>query len=766
MAQQTETASSAGPQELPRPGHRAGRPGLPDWRVTWSAPAAMRAVRATIVVPCLFALTFKVIGDPQMTVFAVFGAFGALVMTSFGGGRRDKAIAHLGLALTGSAALVIGTLVSGSAWLAAIVTVPVAFAIFFAGVAGPNAASGVTAALLAYVLPVASTATASTIPSRLEGWWLASAVSTAAVLLMSPRSPGDRLRASAAATATALARHLQAALLGTATPADREASIAAKHELMSLFSATPYRPIGLAAADQGLAGVINLLEWCTSLICDAVDGHLDLRGAAAEDRDLLTVSAAALRDVAALLSGQDASPDLERVWRARSASAAHLRSLTGDPATVLRQADRAFHAQTIGVAASAAAGDAMIAARRADPDFIAAQRRRWLDGRDDDGLAESRPTWHRLLARTAGIVIATDASIRSPWFRNSARGAVALAAAVAVAKLTDVEHAFWVVLGTLSVLRTSASATGATAMRALAGTAAGFIVGAGLLIAIGTNPVALWVAFPLAVLVAAYAPGTAPFIVGQAAFTITVVVLFNLLAPAGWQVGLLRVEDVAIGCAVSIVVGVLFWPRGAASVVGDNLADAFRCGADYLTDAASWALGASEERPGRAVAATGAGRRLDDALRGYLTEQGSKRLAKDDLWTLAMASLRLRLTAHSLASLPPAPTAAAAPVHGEAARATLGQQAAELAAFYVRIAAQVARPEHGASAPADVAVPAGLAGQPDGPCTEGPPHYHPEALWVRDHLRHLESHAASITGPATRLAWLRRTPWWRSPGRR
>lgn len=38
----------------------------------------MRAVRAAIVVPSLFALTFKVIGDLQMTVFAVFGAFAML----------------------------------------------------------------------------------------------------------------------------------------------------------------------------------------------------------------------------------------------------------------------------------------------------------------------------------------------------------------------------------------------------------------------------------------------------------------------------------------------------------------------------------------------------------------------------------------------------------------------------------------------------------------------------------------------------------------
>src|SRR5579875_2641222 len=162
-------ASGAGPAEA-----RPGGSRWAGWRPAWSAPAA-RAVRATIVVPGLFALTLKVIADPQMALFAVFGGFATLVMTSFGGTRRDKAVAHLGLATAGSIALVIGTAVSGTPWLAAIVTIPVTFAIFFAGVAGPNAASGVTAALLAYVLPVASAGGVATIGSRLEGWWLASA---------------------------------------------------------------------------------------------------------------------------------------------------------------------------------------------------------------------------------------------------------------------------------------------------------------------------------------------------------------------------------------------------------------------------------------------------------------------------------------------------------------------------------------------------------------------------------------------------------------
>ena len=162
---------------------------------------------------------------------------------------------------------------------------------------------------------------------------------------------------------------------------------------------------------------------------------------------------------------------------------------------------------------------------------------------------------------------------------------------MAIADLSNVQHGFWVVLGTLSVLRTNAAATGATALRALVGTAAGFAIGAALLLAIGTSSTALWVALPIAVLVAAYAPGTAPFVVGQAAFTVTVVVLFNLLVPVGWRVGELRIEDVAIGCLVSVVVGGLFWPRGVASVVGDDLADAYRSGASYLSHAVEWVCG-------------------------------------------------------------------------------------------------------------------------------------------------------------------------------
>jgi uncharacterized membrane protein YccC len=761
----------------------------------------MRTLRAVLVIPSLFALTYEGFGNLQMALFAAFGGFAHLVVASFGGSKRDKAVAHLGLALTGSAGLIIGTAVHGIDWLAVLVTIPVVFGIFFAGVAGPNAASGAIAALFPYVLPVATPGTVSMIPDRLAGWWLASAVSTAAVLLLSPRSPGDRLRAATAGSARALAAELEAAVAGTATPADHEASNVAKNELLNAFATTPYRPTGLATADQGLASVVQLLEWCSALITDATDGHPNLDRAAQPDRDLLAEAALVLRQIGDLLVDRDGSaalPDIGEMERLREASAAYHQATApgGDYDSVEAVARYAFHAQAIALAVRNLDADALIATRRADPGTIAARRLSWYGAQPEGTPAERRAA---ALSSAVGVM-ARHASIRSVWFLNSLRASLALAAAVLVADVSGVQHGFWVVLGTLSVLRTSASATESTALRALAGTAVGFAVGAALLLGIGTSTPALWAALPIAIAVAAYAPGTLPFMFGQAAFTVVIVVLFNLLVPAGWTVGLLRIEDVAIGCGVSLVVGALFWPRGAASVVGDDLADAFRRGADYLSQSVGWALGTREEAPDGGPAAATAGIRLDEALRGFLAEQGTKHLSKSDLWLLVMATMRLRLTAYSLAGLQAPPYARHHPHEGMTyARTVLTRATDDLAAFYERIAELVGRPvAHQVLAPVTVPALAGLngtnpRGQPAGadPTDAGAAagagaatgvaagqdghggpddadlvrilttRRHPHLLWVSEHLQHLGSHAQAIAGPATHAAEQRRQPWWR-----
>ena len=64
-----------------------------------------------------------------------------------------------------------------------------------------------------------------------------------------------------------------------------------------------------------------------------------------------------------------------------------------------------------------------------------------------------------------------------------------------------------------------------------------------LTLAIGTSSVGLWITLPVAAFLAAYVPTVVSFLVGQAAFTLFVVVLFDLLQPEGWRLGLIRLED-------------------------------------------------------------------------------------------------------------------------------------------------------------------------------------------------------------------------------
>jgi hypothetical protein len=700
----------------------------------------LRAIRATVVVAGLFALTDKVIGNLQMATFAAFGGFATLVLSSFGGSRRDKLLAHTALALAGSALLTIGTAVSYSTAIAAVVTLPVTFLVFFAGLAGPNAASGVTGALLAYVLPAASTGTIATVPDRLAGWWLASAAGTAAVLLLSPRAGADPLRGAAAKLSVALADELDGALRGAPPERGLDLSHEAKEELVTRFTATPYRPVGLNTPDQALAGSIEALEWCTGLLADCIHECPNLSAAPPPARELQMASEAVLRDAATLLAGGEADPDLDRLERSRARCLAWLNELSPERSDFAQDAQLGFHADTIAVAVLAIGGDSLVASGKADREWMEAERRRWFLGTNAGS---------RALERVSALAVAArqDASVRSVWFLNSLRGAVALAVAVAVADLSSVQHGFWVVLGTLSVLRTNAASTGSTAIRALGGTLVGFVIGGSLLLAIGSTSSALWVALPIAVFVAAYTPGTAPLAVGQAAFTVTVAVLFNLLVPVGWSVGVVRVEDVAIGCAISVLVGGLFWPRGLSSVVGDDLADTFRSGASYLTQAVGWVTGRDGATPDTAVAAVASASRLDDALRGFLAEQGSKRIEMRELWRLVGGSMRLRLTAHSITNLPRMP--GSSPVS-----MALNERVRTLVTWYGGLAELVGKPH-------ERTIPALSAPVVDHVEPGRSPLESRYAIWLDEHLDHLTEHLAELVPPARRVAEVRRKPWWR-----
>jgi uncharacterized membrane protein YccC len=716
------------------------------WSRAWSTESGLRALRAALVVPGLFAVADQLVGNLQMATFASFGGFATLVMSSFGGTRRDKAVAHAGLALTGTVLVVIGTLVSSSTLLASLVALPVAFVILFAGAIEPNAASGAMGALLAYVLSAMSAGTASMIPERLAGWWMASVAGTAAVLLLSPRSASGRLHRSGAALASSLADELESVLRGAADGGLRRASQARNLALRAAFAATPYRPTGLAAADQAFANLVESLEWCCSLAGEMVRVASQVASGPEDDRLLVDESGRLLRAVAALLSGRDAAPDIEGVRQLIASARARAWNQVVTNENQAAVAQLTFHVRQLAVATQSAATDALIASRRADDELIAHARRGWYSS---TGTAVQAGPTARL--RSMGAVAARHANLRSVWFINSLRGALALAAAVAAAGLIDVQHGFWVALGTLSVLRTSAASTGATAIRALAGTAAGMVIGSVVVVLIGSDTAVLWAMLPVAVCVAAYCPGKAPFAAGQAAFTVLVAVLFNLIVPVGWKIGVVRIEDVALGCVMSVALGALLWPRGVIGVVADDLADAFRQGGRYLAESVDWILGRSPARPAHGLATVSASIRLDGALRALLAEQGTQHMPKEHLWRLVGATMWLRLTAHALARAQPTSPGF------EDAKDALTRWTAGLVSWYGRLALDLAGDNADDRGILEAALPA--AWRLFDPASDSAVPI--RAMWIGEHLRGLRQHLGDTIGPALELSALRRRPWWR-----
>src|SRR5260370_2938401 len=81
--------------------------------------ALRRATRAAIVMPAMFALGDKVIGNPQVATFAAFGSFAMLLLVDFGGTMAERLQAQAALAVTGGGFVCPAPLASPTTSLAA-----------------------------------------------------------------------------------------------------------------------------------------------------------------------------------------------------------------------------------------------------------------------------------------------------------------------------------------------------------------------------------------------------------------------------------------------------------------------------------------------------------------------------------------------------------------------------------------------------------------------------------------------------------------------
>ena len=162
-------------------------------------------------------------------------------------------------------------------------------------------------------------------------------------------------------------------------------------------------------------------------------------------------------------------------------------------------------------------------------------------------------------------------------------------------------------------------------MQALIGNVIGVVIGGIFAILAGNHPLVMWTALPIAIFVAAYAATAAGFAASQAVFTINLIVIFNLISPAGWQVGLVRIEDLAVGAAISVVVGLLLWPRGARRELARSVAGFYRAVIAYLDRSFERVLGfqpATGPDPARRSVVQAA-ERAGEAFDAYLNERSA-----------------------------------------------------------------------------------------------------------------------------------------------
>jgi uncharacterized membrane protein YccC len=587
--------------------------------------------------PAVFAIADLVIDDPGVATFAAFGSFAMLVLVEFDGPRRSRLAAYVALAGVGVANIVVGTFCSRSALLAAVAMAGVAFVILFSGVINGYFAAAGTAAMLTFILAATIPAPFSAVGARLEGWALAAAAGIVAQMVLWPLPPQSPLRESAARACNALA-DLASAMLGgdqeEVADRTREAGQAIE-TLRGRFLAAPHRPTGVAGPQVALGALVDELEWLLSVLVPPAQ-QPGLEVGTQENAEAIDAVVAALRAAAAQLERGDDVPDLDRLEQTRKAV---VRALVArfpnlprgqEDAALVAALEPTFRIRVLSYAAQEVALRALA-----------------VNGEESPAQAV------RAAFQATEQVTTEHASPRSVSFRNSVRGAAGLAVAVYVARHSGLQHAFWVVLGTLSVLRSNALGTGWSILSALSGTAVGIVVGAGLILGIGTHHAVLWIVLPPAVLLASYAPRAISFAAGQAGFTVALFVLFNLIQPVGWRVGLVRIEDVAIGFAISLVVGLLFWPRGAAALLRQNLAFAYARSADYVVAAERELVEESGglETSRAAQAAAAAAHRLDDAIRQVLAERTTQVGNRDSLLALVAGAGRVERVAQSLHAL-------------------------------------------------------------------------------------------------------------------
>jgi uncharacterized membrane protein YccC len=344
------------------------------------------------------------------------------------------------------------------------------------------------------------------------------------------------------------------------------------------------------------------------------------------DPELIAVAAQAMYDAAD--TAAESRGDLAPFRRLDEARAAHRKAVVdavadrlavGDAATVHADATSAFRPRVLGLLSETMVRDAGVMHSSEPVPHLT------LKGRRLPTVVQHVEPGQRLKA---------ELSLRAPWMRNALRLGFAVAVALGVVHLTGVDRGYWVVLGTLSVLRMDLRGTGKSARQVIQGQILGFVCGFLLLGLFIDLPWLAWVLLPIVAGVQGYMANNVSVVWQQMGFTVLLVTMVSLSAPSR-DLALLRLEDVALGMAIAVIVSLLVFPRGLVPRVRDSLLAATVATADFLASAtdlvAARAAGAQDIPTPDGAAARKAAERASETIDLALA-QGIRQGAGTLLW--------------------------------------------------------------------------------------------------------------------------------------
>ncbi len=446
-----------------------------------------RAGRVTVASCVGFYLCEYLIGSSTTATYAIFGTIALGVLAQLSGTRAQRARALLWAYAAGMVLCTLGTVLAVSTLAAVVGMLVVGFAVAFCSALGPRPAGLANGLQLFYVLPCFPPYALDTLPERLLGITIGVALLAVADRVLWPEPSPVDFAERIAVVSGQIARYA-AALRATMRPdAGQEAVDRTRLDALGDDAAraaeglrldtlpVAERPTGPGVRDRSLIHTAAAMRIVAGRLL-AFAGLVIRREVPTPSpatADLVGAVGDALESVQDAVHGTGPPPSPEPVDDAVDAYVQ--RRVTRLGGGQVGPQPRALRAG-VTAAAVASATHAMV---------LAARGILRLPPPDADDLPPS--LWYLRASRTQlwWRRLRSHITPRSVYLQNAVRLAVGLAVARTVAGVFELSHGFWVLLATLSLMRTSAAASRAALVPAFLGTIVGAIVAGGLLAVIG-----------------------------------------------------------------------------------------------------------------------------------------------------------------------------------------------------------------------------------------------------------------------------------------